>query len=75
MTNAERQKRLDEEKYYASQKHREDKSGKMPYCSKCEHLSYRNTCYVKQQEREAQCLCAKAYNRLVRYMNERKKRK
>jgi hypothetical protein len=64
MTNQERQKSLDRQKWFTSQMYKEDQSGKMPYCIKCEKSNCTHRCTASQKEREEQCLCAKAYNKL-----------
>lgn len=66
MTNQERQKSLDLKKYFSSQRHKEDLSGKMCYCHSCSQMTCTHTCRATQKEREAQSLCAKAYNRMKR---------
>lgn len=66
MTNVERQKSLDKKKYYTSQMYKQDLSGNMIYCSKCEYANCLHNCRATQKEREAGNLCAKAYNRMVR---------
>ena len=66
MTNVERQKSLDKKKYYASQIYNKDLSGNMIYCSKCEYTNCLHNCRATQKERETQCLCARAYNRMIR---------
>lgn len=66
MTNAERQKNLDKKKYYASQIYKQDLSGSMSYCLKCDKVTYNHNCRATQKEREAGNLCAKAYNRMAR---------
>jgi hypothetical protein len=64
MTNIERQKSLDKQKWLISKQYGEDLSGKMIYCLKCEKNCYK--CIATQKEREEQTLCAKAYNRMKR---------
>lgn len=75
MTNKERQKSLDKKKWLESEKKGEDMSGQMGWCPYCEHfdsdVSWFHQCIIRwctatQEEREKQCLCAKAYNRMVR---------
>ena len=61
--NTVRQQQLDEKKYLTSQNYKRDLSGSMPYCLKCDKITYNHTCRATQQERESQCLCAKAFNK------------
>lgn len=61
--NEVRQKQLDESKYLMSQRYNQDLSGSMSYCLKCDKQTYNHSCRATQQERESQCLCAKAYNK------------
>jgi hypothetical protein len=70
MTNKERQKQLDEDKWFASQMYGEDKSGKMGYCHYCSEQTCTHKCYVPQRERVKYSLCAKAYNRLNRSLTK-----
>lgn len=72
MTNIERQKRLDKVKYFTSQQYKQDLSGSMPYCIKCEYVNCTHNCKATQKEREAGSLCAKAYNRMQRAQNVKK---
>ena len=65
MTNKERQKQLNEEKWYASEAKNESQSGKMYWCSLCKY-KYKGNCLKTHEERDAKCLCATAYNRLQR---------
>ena len=65
MTNKERQKSLDKKKWIASEKKKLDYSGLMDYCRYCMHKDWVQ-CTAPQQEREALCLCARAYNRMKR---------
>lgn len=66
MTNIENQKARNNEKWYRSEQFGEDLSGKMPWCLKCQFRTSRNTCNTKQERRDAECLCGKAYNRMKR---------
>lgn len=71
MTNYQRQKKLDEQKYLVSEAKQSDQSGIMPYCDYCNYSYYKQTgivvgCGKPQNEREENCLCATAYNRMVR---------
>ena len=69
MTNKQRQRKLDEIKYLQSEIASEDLSGKMGWCNSCANQSKDNgycSCLATQQERESDCLCAKAYNRMCR---------
>lgn len=64
MTNKQRQKELDEQKYLESETKRKDLSGDMPYCYYCACITSFETCVATQEERESKCLCAKAYNKM-----------
>ena len=66
MTNQERQKQLDKQKWLRSKQYDEDLSGKMPYCITCDRKNCLHRCTAIQKEREEYCLCAKAYNKLKR---------
>jgi hypothetical protein len=66
MTNKERQKSLDKEKWLRSQELGEDMSGKMVYCTRCDKMNCLHRCTASQKERVENSLCAKAYNRLNR---------
>lgn len=66
------QKRLDKQKWLESEKQSMDMSGGMPYCSACELKTVFGYCNANQMEREMNCLCAKAYNRL-QYNNKKGK--
>lgn len=63
MNNLERQKLLDEEKYFKSIEQQRDMSGKMEYCMACvccNHLKCE--CTINQADREKLSQCAKSYN-------------
>lgn len=72
MTNRERQRSLDRKKWNESREQMEDMSGKMYYCECCEkqglslNYPFDLTCTATQEDREEQCLCATAFNRLQR---------
>lgn len=77
MTNKERQKSLDKKKWLESEKKGKDMSAKMEYCFDCDKfIVYKGheknmpcvttRCDASQEERESQCLCATAYNRMMR---------
>ena len=73
MTNKQRQKSLDKKKWLESETWDMDCSGAMPYCDFCgkryidDHGEIALTiCDATQEERESECLCAKAYNRMRR---------
>lgn len=71
MKNNDRQKSLDKKKWLASEQSGEDMSGKLNYCKQCEYIGTSITtgkpsCFANQREREANCLCAKAYNRMIK---------
>lgn len=68
MTNIERQKKLDKEKWLESEKNGYDMGGCMLHCQYCEyadhtHPTMNGKCYATQKQRQYQCLCATAYNR------------
>ena len=65
-TNKAKQKTLDKKKWLVSEELGEDMSGKMGWCNYCNCRTDFETCVASQQEREVECLCAKAYNRLQR---------
>ena len=62
MTNIENQKARNREKWFKSQIYKEDLSGKMAWCYKCERQTCTNGCRATQKERDEKYLCAKAYN-------------
>lgn len=67
MTNEERQKKLDEQKWLESEKKGLDMTGRMDYCYSCLHQSLEaSQCGVSQSCRESNYLCAKAYNSMRR---------
>lgn len=66
MTNKDRQKQLDLKKWFTSKQYRKDLSGSMSYCIKCDKVTYSHSCRATQKEREEYCLCAKAYNKMIR---------
>ena len=71
MTNKARQKKLDKDKWFESEKNGFDMGGCMLYCEFCEyadhsHPTFNGKCYSTQDERVKYCLCAKAYNRMAR---------
>lgn len=65
MTNKERQKSLDKQKWNCSEDYEQDLSGHMYYCECCGYITS-DGCTVTQEQREQQSLCAKAYNRMKR---------
>lgn len=68
MTNKQRQKALDSQKWYVSEAMNDDRSGKMGYCRFCEHSkNSEGNCNVSHEERVSRCYCATAYNRKVRF--------
>lgn len=59
------QNRLDVQKYKQSQENDTDMSGMMDYCECCDYKDNNvDGCRASQAQREDECLCAKAYNRL-----------
>ena len=71
MTNKERQASLDKKKWLVSEHLNCDCSGTMEYCEYCAKMGFADfSCEATQEERESQCLCAKAYNRMKRAKND-----
>ena len=69
MKNTERQASLDKQKWLESEKMGVNMSGCMLYCGHCEHQTddgFVYWCKIPHNARVANCLCAKAYNRMVR---------
>ena len=68
MTNQERQRSLDKEKWLKSEELGTDLSGCMIYCDYCYHQvhTFEATSCDAPSERESRCLCASAYNRMKR---------
>ena len=67
MKNTERQKQLDERKYFESIKWQRDLCGIMEYCYCCPYKEKPfNACTISQEQREQESACAKAYNKLKR---------
>ena len=62
VTLKERQKLCDISKWLES-KEKGDMSGKMDYCEYCSQ-NFMYTCRKTQAQREADSLCAKAYNKM-----------
>lgn len=71
MTNKERQKKLDEIKWLDSESCGYDRSGRQAYCHYCDYQT-EFLCKASQEEREKNCLCAKAYNKLSKTVDKRK---
>lgn len=63
MTLESIQKKVDADKWYFSEARGEDFSGQMPYCAYCQH-KINGTCNLVQEQREADCVCAKAYEKM-----------
>jgi hypothetical protein len=64
LTLKQRQQKLDLEKWLESEKQEFDMSGFMIYCECCSNRGgLHGECQATQEERESQCLCAKAYNK------------
>lgn len=73
MTNKERQKSLDKQKWVNSEDFGYDLSGKLFYCDHCKYQTERNmvkSCIASQKQREEKSLCATAYNKMVRGGNK-----
>lgn len=69
MTNQQRQASLDKQKWLESETMGIDMSGCMLYCYHCEHQTddgFVDWCMIPHEERVEKCLCATAYNRMVR---------
>lgn len=67
MTNLQRQKKLNEQKWFVSEAKKEDQSGKMDWCKYCDYkYLFEDKCGISQLDREMNCICAKAWNRMVR---------
>ena len=67
MTNLQRQKKLNEEKWLVSEAKKEDQSGKMDWCQYCDNkYLFEDKCGLSQVDIEMNCVCARAYNRMVR---------
>lgn len=69
ITLKNRQKLLDLEKWVESKKQGFDMSGCMLYCEFCDkadhsHPTEHGNCYVAQEQRVANSLCARAYNKM-----------
>ena len=64
MKNIERQRLLDEQKWLASEAKGCDQSGKMDWCGYCKYNE--SGCNETQLDREMNCYCATAYNKMVR---------
>lgn len=67
LTNKEKQKELDFTKWNLSQIEHRDMSGEMNYCQYCDYRNEHCFCTASQEEREADSLCAKAFNKGRRY--------
>lgn len=65
MTNIQRQKWCDEQKWFTSEGKDSDQSGCMDWCDSCKY-KHENGCKVNQLDREMNCLCATAYNKYNR---------
>jgi hypothetical protein len=66
MTNIKRQHYLDKKKYIKSEKFGSDFSGNMDYCGFCGFQRDNLTCPISQLDREMNCLCATAYNKMIK---------
>ena len=74
MTNQQRQKQLNEQKWYVSKAKRLDQSGKMDWCKYCDNKNLlEDKCVISQEEIDVNCLCARAYNRMVRAITNKNK--
>ena len=59
-----RQQILNLDKYYASEKSKEDLSGKMSWCIDCPKQICYHSCSATQRERDENCLCAENYMKI-----------
>lgn len=66
MTNRQRQKDIDKQKWEDGVRFGYDPSGLLAMCNYCPKQYHICKCSATQEEREAQCLCAKAYNKMRR---------
>lgn len=57
---------LNKKKWLASERQKEDLSGKMAWCVKCEKRTERGTCSAPPSMRDLEGYCARAYNRMQR---------
>lgn len=70
MTNQERQMKLDDEKWYASQKSGKDLAGEMSWCTYCDYQTnngMKKLCAYGDNPKNAirvKFPCAKAFNRM-----------
>lgn len=69
MTNIQTQHRLDKRKWILSEKLGNDLSGYMDYCDFCPHRTSDKKCKLAQVDREINCICAKAYNKMHQTKN------
>ena len=67
ISNKEKQRQLDEAKWLESQNFGQDMSGKMEWCIYCPYCDISN-CKASPDQRyiTKNCLCAKAYNKMIR---------
>lgn len=73
MKNTERQASLDKQKWLESKKMGVDMSGAMTYCYDCDWQQPAKpqcTCLGTHEQRVKACVCATAYNRMVRGKKE-----
>lgn len=69
MNNIQRQKWCNEQKWLTSEAKKSDQSGYMAWCDYCKYKQSENEktpCMVNQLNKELNCLCATAYNKMVR---------
>lgn len=72
MTNERRQLALDKKKWLESERQGKDMSGQMSYCNYCKSkvLSVDDCRCASESDRVQRCLCATAYNRMIRIINK-----
>ena len=66
MSDKENQEAINNETRRKSKMYKEDVSGQMPWCLKCDYKTTRNTCAAPQSKRDFENLCSKAYNLMKR---------
>lgn len=66
MRNRDIQRKCDMVKWERGYLNNKDNSGCMKWCDYCDQQQMETYCAVDQKTRFSQCLCAKAYNKMVR---------
>ena len=67
MTLKDRQEWCNKIKWNASESCGGDLSGAMRYCPYCEFSTSKSTCQIKQDRRDREKACAKAYNAMEKH--------